>query len=158
MGKVSQYPSLNGISPLKKSESMMTNNIHEQIITPGFYETDALGHINNTVVPMWFEKARTPIFKIFTPDLDPKKWELILAKIEVEYLRELDYRLTVTIRTGIKHIGNSSFLIRQELFQDGEIAARGLTTLVRFDHDKKKSQALTEKSRSELEKYYWPID
>ena len=136
----------------------MTNNLLEESITPGFYETDALGHINNTVVPMWFEKARTPLFKIFTPDLDPKKWELILAKIEVEYLRELDYRITVTIKTGIQHIGNSSFLIRQELFQDGKLAARGLTTLVRFDHGTKKSYALTEDLRNELEKYFWPIE
>ncbi len=136
----------------------MTNNVFEELITPGFYETDALGHINNTVVPMWFEKARTPLFKIFTPDLDPKKWELILAKIEVEYVREIDYRIIVSIRTGIQHIGNSSFLIRQELFQDGELAARGLTTLVRFDHGTKKSHALTEELRCELEKYYWPID
>jgi len=136
----------------------MTNNLLEESITPGFYETDALGHINNTVVPMWFEKARTPLFKIFTPDLDPKKWELILAKIEVEYLRELDYRITVTIKTGIQHIGNSSFLIRQELFQDGELAARGLTTLVRFDYEQKKSQPLTTELRSELEKYFWTAD
>ncbi len=136
----------------------MNNNILEESLTPGFYETDALGHINNTVVPMWFEKARTPIFKIFTPDLDPQKWELILAKIEVEYVREIDYRISVSIRTGIQHIGNSSFLIRQELFQDKALAARGLTTLVRFDHDKKKSQALTDGLRSELEKYYWPAD
>ena len=136
----------------------MTNNILEETIVPGFYETDALGHINNTVVPMWFEKARTPIFKIFTPDLDPKKWELILAKIEVEYLRELDFRITISIRTGIQHVGNSSFLIRQELFQDGKLAARGLTTLVRFDHGTKKSYALTEDLRNELEKYFWPIE
>ena len=136
----------------------MTNNLLEESITPGFYETDALGHINNTVVPMWFEKARTPLFKIFTPDLDPKKWELILAKIEVEYLRELDYRITVTIKTGIQHIANSSFLIRQELFQDGELAARGLTTLVRFDYEQKKSQPLTTELRSELEKYFWTAD
>ena len=136
----------------------MANNILEETHTPGFYETDALGHINNTVVPMWFEKARTPIFKIFTPDLDPKKWELILAKLEVEYLRELDYRITVNIKTGIQHIGNSSFLIRQELIQEDELAARGQTTLVYFDHKRKKSQPLTTTLRTELEQHYWVID
>ena len=136
----------------------MSIKIHKKIITPGFYETDALGHINNTVIPMWLEKARTPIFRIFTPDLDPKKWQLILAKIEIEYLCQLDYRLIVIIKTGIQHIGNSSFLIRQELFQNEKFAARGLTTLVRFDYNNKKSKALTQKSRSELEKCYWPIN
>ena len=31
-------------------------------LMPRFYETDGLGHINNTVIPKWFETARTPIF------------------------------------------------------------------------------------------------
>ena len=30
-----------------------------------FYETDALGHVNNTVVPMWIETGRLPIFEFF---------------------------------------------------------------------------------------------
>ena len=69
---VSQKKNLNGNKFLKEDDSSMSIKIHKKIITPGFYETDALGHINNTVIPMWLEKARTPIFKIFTPDLDPK--------------------------------------------------------------------------------------
>ena len=49
--------------------------------SPRFTDTDALGHINNTLVPIWFEGARDPIFKIFTPILDVTNWQLILAKI-----------------------------------------------------------------------------
>jgi acyl-CoA thioester hydrolase len=30
-------------------------------ITPRFYETDAFGHINNTVIAGWFEAGRAPI-------------------------------------------------------------------------------------------------
>ena len=39
-------------------------------ISPRFLETDALGHINNTVLPMWFEAAREPVFRMFSPELD----------------------------------------------------------------------------------------
>ena len=42
-------------------------------ITPRFCDTDALGHISNTTLPVWFEGARDPIFRWFTPDLDPQK-------------------------------------------------------------------------------------
>ena len=38
-------------------------------ITPRASETDGAGHINNTVVPVWFEAGRREIFRIFTPDL-----------------------------------------------------------------------------------------
>ncbi len=88
-------------------------------VHPRFSETDALGHINNTVVPVWFEAARTPIFKIFTPNLDPKQWKLIIAKIEVEFKGELFYGEEVEIRTGIERIGNSSYVIVQEAWQGG---------------------------------------
>ncbi len=33
----------------------------KEIIQPRFNETDALGHINNTVLTQWFEGARDPI-------------------------------------------------------------------------------------------------
>ena len=44
-------------------------------LSPAFYDTDGLGHINNTRVPQWFEAARNELFRIFTPDLDMKKWQ-----------------------------------------------------------------------------------
>ena len=47
--------------------------MYEHTISPGFSDTDALGHINNTKLPIWFLEARNELFKIFTPDLDPKK-------------------------------------------------------------------------------------
>jgi len=51
-----------------------------ELITPRFSDTDALGHINNTMVPIWFEGARDPVFKLFMPELDPNNWQLILAR------------------------------------------------------------------------------
>ena len=57
----------------------------KEIVATRFSDTDALGHINNTMLPIWFEGARDPIFKFFMPDLDLSKWSLILAKIEVSF-------------------------------------------------------------------------
>ena len=45
-------------------------------LTPRFCETDALGHINNTVIPVWFEAAREPIFEIVNPGQDLTKWNI----------------------------------------------------------------------------------
>ena len=53
---------------------------------PHFSDTDALGHINNTKPPVWFEGGREPVFKLFIPDLDLKNWQLIIAKIEEDNL------------------------------------------------------------------------
>ncbi len=136
----------------------MTGKILQEIIMPGFYETDAIGHINNTVIPMWFEKCRMPLFKYFTPDLDPGKWNLILVRIEVDYIAQIGYEDPVTIKTGVQRIGTSSFVVRQEVFQKQALCARGQTTLVHFDYEQKKSMPLLAHTREALEQHYWTDD
>jgi acyl-CoA thioester hydrolase len=122
----------------------------EQVISPGFSDTDALGHINNTKLPIWFLEARNELFKIFTPDLDPKKWRLILAKIEVEYVGELFYGQDITLRTYIGDIGNASFRVRQEAWQSGLLASKGEAVMVHFNFSEKKAEPLPEDIRQRL--------
>jgi acyl-CoA thioester hydrolase len=122
-------------------------------ISPRFAETDALGHINNTVVPVWFEQARAPVFRFFTPDLDFKKWKLIVAKIEVEYKGELVYGHEVTLHTYLSHIGNSSLVITQEAYQQEKLCARGNATLVHFDYHLKKSSSIPDDIRKLLHEH-----
>ncbi|WP_341502844.1 thioesterase family protein [Gallaecimonas sp. GXIMD4217] len=119
-------------------------------LMPRFQETDALGHINNTVPAIWFEQAREPLFRLFTPDLDVKDWHLIVAGYNIQFQAELQYGREVAIRTGISHIGNSSFKIRQEAWQDGKCCVVGETAMVHFDHGLKKSKPLTAELKEQL--------
>ena len=119
-------------------------------LSPRFSDTDALGHINNTVLPVWFEDARTPIFRLFTPDLNPKDWHLIIAKIEVEFVGELFYGKDIEIRTSLTKLGNSSMIIAHEAWQEGRLGARGSTVMVHFDHAAKKSVAIPDDIRAQL--------
>ena len=123
------------------------------IVEPRFSETDALGHINNTVLPVWFEEARTPIFEMFCPGLDPQNWHLIIAKIEVEFLGELFYGKAIEIRTFMKKIGNSSMEIGHEAWQEGEKRAQGSAVMVHFDHDSKSSKPIPDNIRQVLEQH-----
>ncbi|MCK8103715.1 MULTISPECIES: thioesterase family protein [unclassified Pseudoalteromonas] len=119
-------------------------------VMPRFSETDALGHINNTVLPVWFEAARVPIFKFFTPDLNPHNWKLIIAKVEVSFVGELFYAHEVTINTSIEQIGNSSFVIRQEAWQQDKCCAIGKTVMVRYDFASKTKQPLSTDEKAAL--------
>ena len=119
-------------------------------ISPRFSETDVLGHINNTVLPVWFEAARVPIFKFFTPDLNPHNWKLIIAKVEVSFVGELFYAHEVTINTSIEQIGNSSFVIRQEAWQQDKCCAIGKTVMVRYDFVSKTKQPLSTDEKAAL--------
>jgi len=70
-------------------------------ITPRFYETDAFGHINNTVITGWFETAREPIFRIFNPNMEIKNLPLILARVEVDFVAQIYYGASIEIKTWI---------------------------------------------------------
>lgn len=121
-----------------------------EIITPRFSDTDALGHINNTRVATWFEGGREGIFRFFTPDLDPKKWQLIIAKVEISYLGQLFFGQPIEMRTYIKRIGGASFEVYQELWQHEEKCVTGVATMVNFDYQAQASKKISDEIRELL--------
>ena len=121
-----------------------------EIITPRFSDTDALGHINNTRVATWFEGGREGIFRFFTPDLDPKKWQLIIAKVEISYLGQLFFGQPIEMRTYIKRIGGASFEVYQELWQHEEKCVTGVATMVNFDYQAHASPLISAEIRELL--------
>lgn len=124
-----------------------------ETIEPRFAETDALGHINNTVLPIWFEKAREPIFKFFTPDLDPKKWELIIARVEVDFKAEIFVNADVEIKTWLEKVGNSSMTVVQQAWQNDRLCAEGKTAMIHFDWSVKKSKTINDSIRAQLSEH-----
>ena len=120
-------------------------------VTPRFYETDAMGHINNTVIPGWFETAREPVFRIFNPTLSMKEWNLILARVEVDFVAQSHHGHDVTLITGIEKIGNTSFVVMQEAWQNNLCVARGKAVQVFFNYLTQKSEPLPASMRTKLE-------
>jgi acyl-CoA thioester hydrolase len=118
-----------------------------------FYETDGLQHVGNTALVGWFETARLPIFKFFTPTLDLNNWPLILANYNVDFLEQIYLADPVEIKTWISHIGNSSFVVYQEVWQSDTKKAKGTTTLVRFDYASKKAVRIPDDIRAMLEEH-----
>ena len=127
--------------------------MYELSVTPRFYETDAFGHVNNTVVTGWFETGRTPLFELFAAGQDnPAALPLILARVEVDFVGQIYYGSEVLIRTGIERIGNSSFVVGHQAWQNGKLVARGKAVQVYFEHDKQTSLPIPARFREELER------
>ncbi|MCY4643749.1 MAG: thioesterase family protein [Bacteriovoracales bacterium] len=122
-------------------------------ITPRFNDTDALGHVNHSVVATWFETARRPLFSLFCPSLSVKDWNLIVVRIEIDYKKEILYQDDVKIETTLEKIGNSSFTVIHRVRQKDELCAEGKCVLVHFDYRAKKPQKIPEEIRAELEKH-----
>lgn len=119
-------------------------------ISPRFTETDGLGHINNTVIPVWCEAARKPIFEIFNPELDLQHWNLIVAGFTVAFIAPTYYGKDVTVKTYVSRIGNSSFEVTQTCWQAGNKTAEVKTTLVHYDYSSEKSCPISEDIRAVL--------
>ncbi|WP_289028887.1 thioesterase family protein [uncultured Paraglaciecola sp.] len=118
-----------------------------------FYETDALAHVSNTVLAGWFEAAREPIFRLFTPELDLRNWPLILASYKMDFLQQIFYGHKVEVRTTICRIGSSAFDVHQELWQNQNKCAVGVTTLVHFDFKTNKSKPISTDIVEALQKH-----
>ena len=119
-------------------------------LKPRFCETDALGHINNTVLPVWFEAAREPIFEIVNPGQDLTKWNMIIAGFTIAYKAPTFYGTEVTVNTHISRIGNSSFDIQQSCWQNGKKTAEATTTMVHYNYQAETSETLADDVRAQL--------
>lgn len=125
--------------------------MYELAISPQFGDVDGLGHVNNTILPEWFEKARNPIYKIFNPNFTLTDWNLIVARFEVDFVSQLFLEHDVVIKSGIARIGTSSFEVYQEAYQQNRLCAKGKTVLVHFDFKQQKSVAIPNFLKENLE-------
>lgn len=125
--------------------------MYKKIIEPRVSETDGVGHINNTTIPIWFEAARNKIFELFTPDHSFKKWRMIVINMNVNYRAQIHYGTNVEVFTWVKKIGNSSLVLYEEIWQSGKLCADGMVTYVNFDMESQKTERIPDDIRRELE-------
>lgn len=129
----------------------------KSIIDVSSRDTDSLGHVNNTSLPLWFETSRNPFYKIFNPtmELNPKIWNLIMVHTEYDYLDQIYYGFEVEIRTYIEKIGNTSVTVYQEAWQNEKLRGTGRATLVYFDFNKQEKIIISEDIKKELNKHLY---
>ena len=120
------------------------------IITPRFYETDALGHINNASIAAWFEVVRIRFLESLGQDGLAGAMDWILASLQIDFVAETFYGTDVIASiTGAK-IGNSSMTVVCEMMQGDKIKARGNAVLVNMDRQSNKPARVLDSLREEL--------
>jgi len=129
--------------------------VYKKIIEPRVSETDGIGHINNTTIPIWFEAARNEIFKLFTPDSSFENWKMIILNMNVDYVNQIYFGRDVEVFTWVKRIGNSSLQLYEEIYQDGKLCAIDTVTYVNFNLNSQRSEPIPDKIRAELELHYY---
>jgi acyl-CoA thioester hydrolase len=107
-----------------------------------FADMDRQGHVNNAVYPTYFETGR--VVRIYDPEdgLQVEGCTTVLARIEIDFLKELRWPGTVEIGTGIAEIGRSSYVFSQAIFHEGACSARARSTMVLIDRTTRKARPL----------------
>ena len=130
----------------------------KKTVTPRFGDIDGLRHINNCLLPQWFELARDPMFRLFHPGLAMDDWRLIMARISVDFVAQMRLGSDVEIRTYVKKLGRSSFTVYQEAWQDGQLGAKGEAVIVYYDFKNRKSLPIPDDIRAQLARCLLPED
>jgi acyl-CoA thioester hydrolase len=130
--------------------------VHEHGVQLRWSDPDSLGHVNHARALALIEDARMAMGE-WGPEHEP---DLILARLEVDYLRQLPYRVGegLTVRSWVPRLGTKSFMVRQELIQDGEVAIRADVVMVGFDYAANSTRALTDEERAYWSRYLEPTD
>ena len=123
---------------------------HEHLVQLRWSDPDSLGHVNHARALSLLEDARLAM-----ADEAPGDVGLILARLEVDYLRQLYYRTgeRLCVRSVVARLGAKSFTVRQELIQDGEVAIRADVVMVMFDFATDSSRPLTDGERRHWSRY-----
>jgi acyl-CoA thioester hydrolase len=121
---------------------------HEHPVQLRWSDPDSLGHVNHARALSLLEDARLAMVE--GPDRS-----VILARLEVDYLRQLYYRVgeRLCVSSWVTRLGTKSFTVRQELVQDGQVAIRADVVMVMFDFATDASRSLTDDERAHWSRY-----
>ena len=122
---------------------------HRTDIQVRFNDTDALGHLNNTSYALYSEQGRVDFLDQFRSE----GIYFILAHISLDFLRQVRFRDTVYVLTRIAKVGRTSVTLAQEVYGNGELAARVRSVLVMFDYGTQKPVPLSDEMRAQLGPY-----
>ncbi len=115
-------------------------------------DMDSFGHVNNAVYLNYLEEARDAFLDAAMPD-GSSTWDFVLARVAIDYRREIREQLEITVTCWLTGIGRSSVTTREEiLLPSGELAAGAESVMVARDPDSGRSRPLRESERAAFER------
>lgn len=92
---------------------------HRTEIQVRFADTDALGHINNAVYATYAELGRVEFMRAL--GIEPGGF--ILARLALDYRRQVRLGERVSVETWVERVGNTSVTMRQVVLAGGGAGA-----------------------------------
>ena len=117
-----------------------------------FCDIDMMQHANNVAYCVWAETARCVYFDEVLGEGVSGARGIILAKLEIHYERQLEYRERVAVGCRVSRMGNKSFDFLCEMWSEdsGLRSAVCIATVVAYDYEAKQSIAIPEAWREKI--------
>jgi acyl-CoA thioester hydrolase len=146
---------------MKINPRFLDSNIYRYSvdIPSRFSDIDLQNHLNNTRIGEFYQEGRVRFFNQLVKDKNlqrPEGMRVLVAHIAIDYVAEVNYPRTVTMKLGIAGLGRSSITLQMALFS-GERCA-GLAKVVVVIADAKGSMPIPEPWRAVLNDYLLPLD
>jgi acyl-CoA thioester hydrolase len=116
-----------------------------------FSDTDMIGHVNNVAFAALLESGRTAFGQAHLFPHMPQGMLVVMARVEIDYRRELHWPLTVDVGTRIIAVGRASYVMGQGIFRGDTCATTGRTTLVMVSRETRRSAPMPDAYRAVLE-------
>jgi acyl-CoA thioester hydrolase len=121
-----------------------------------FCDTDRLGHVNNAVYAVMYEAGRAEMLEqagLLSPAAGRG---VVIARLEVDFLREMNWPGEVAIDSAIVRIGTKSFTLRQRLSLGGEIVSRAVSVLAVIDTETRRAVPLEAAWCDDFQRWFDP--
>ena len=117
-----------------------------------FSDMDPIGHVNNGAYTSLMESSRGAL--LLTDEmLKTGDVRFVLARLEIDYLRELKWPGSVKAATGVVHVGRTSLRLRQGVFTHEGCAAAASAVLVAVDPEGHRPTPISQSGRDILERW-----
>ncbi len=116
-----------------------------------FDDLDLLGHVNNKAFTTYAESGRAAFLReigLWRPQVTRQS---VVVRLEIDYLRELNYPGEPQVGVRVLRIGEKSFTLGVGIFDKDQCAAVASTVFVRMDTTTRRASPLTDEERGQLQ-------
>lgn len=103
-----------------------------------YAETDAMGYLHHANHAVYFEMARTELFRSRGGDyraMEESGLFLVIVKLETRFVRPARYDDLLSVRVRVARITPAKIEHEYELVREGEVLTRATSTLACVDRD-----------------------
>ena len=128
---------------------------HWSLVTIRFGDQDSLAHINNVALAQYFEVARTAyvydVIRAAGPEA-VKTVEFILARVVIDFVRELHYPGRVEVGARLIRLGNKSMTSGYGIFRGDDCIATSEAVNVFYSMEQRASMVPPDDVRAVLQR------